>query len=137
MKILSILVIIFLGQTSKAATEANHIASDIANEIWRGSMVNRDQWKYLFEELSPFKPAESVASDNSSVDISTVGKKSLTEFIDEIGSDLRAGMSDRDRSEKAISTLDDLVKILHSFEDLVAPSIIECGINLVLEHMNI
>jgi len=137
MKILLILVITLLCQTSKAATEANHIADDIANDICRGSVVNRDQWEYLFKEIGPFKTAKDVDSDDRSEDISGAEKTNLTEFIDELGSDLRAGMSGRDRSGKAISALDDLVKTLHSFEGLVDPSTLECGILLVLEYMNL
>jgi len=137
MKILLMLVITLLCQTSKAATEANHIAGDLANEIWRGSVVNRDQWKYLFEELRPFKTGEGVAFDDRSEDTSGVEKKSSAEFIDELGSDLREIMPSRDTSGKVISILDDLIKTLHSFEGVVDPSILECGINLVLEYMNI
>ncbi len=136
MKILLILVITLLCQTSKAATEANHIADDIANEIWRGS-INRDQWEYLFKELRPFKTAEGVAFDDRSEDTSGVEKKSSAEFIDELSSDLREIMPSRDTSGKVISILDDLIKTLHSFEGVVDPSILECGILLVLEYMNL
>jgi len=121
------------GWTGKR--EANNIAEAIADVILRGETVDRERLKQLFEELRLSETREDVGRMTHSDEASITEGMNSTEFINEIGEALKEGVSTLENSEKAHDAVDDFIKTLHSFESLVEPSTLQCGISLIARYM--